>query len=204
MGEDDVECLKLSIEEQRITIERLRLELSVATELVEVLAERSRERIADLKGMIREAAGRNAAASPGVQGGEIVIWRLWCYFRTGYGLYLGAAVSVVTMATSVFYLCLAHVPTTARLGFLGFCLALAILGLPACCVIGWLHYRTAYKADATISIDMNPYLYIAVPGKERNVIFPWMLAVLQAVADRRYPALESELERLAAGKDIRP
>ncbi len=58
-------------------------------------------------------------------------------------------------------------------------IALAIT-IPLCISVGLYHMKRtgAYAADASVSLESNPYVYKLVPGKEQEVFLPlWVLTV---------------------------
>jgi hypothetical protein len=88
-----------------------------------------------------------------------------------------------------------------------FTIVAVIVSSPISIVIGLLHMRrtAAYAADASVSMEANPYVYKIVPGKEREVTLPLSILtsrILLKLAEDRLTADEKrELEEVLAKAD---
>ena len=108
-----------------------------------------------------------------------LLFRAWFYFRTGYGLYLafliGFASNIVVLyklgVTDNKYLA----PIFPSLTVFG--LVALIVASPVAIFSGLYHMKRtgAFAADAAVQTESNPYVYRAVPGKEREVFVPLMI-----------------------------
>ena len=61
-------------------------------------------------------------------------------------------------------------------------LALAVAG-PTCVAIGYYHMKRtgAYAADASVSMEANPYMYKILPGKEQEVFLPLWVTMVRSL-----------------------
>jgi len=88
-----------------------------------------------------------------------------------------------------------------------FVLVAAILASPISIIIGLYHMRrtAAFAADATVSMEANPYVYKIVPGKEREVSFPLSImtarVLLKLAGDKLTDQEKLELEDVLAKAD---
>lgn len=79
-------------------------------------------------------------------------------------------------------------------------LALAIT-IPLCVSVGLYHMKRtgAFAADASVSLESNPYVYKLIPGKEQEVFLPlWMLTLkgLAKVLDKQDTMTAEERKEL--------
>ena len=74
---------------------------------------------------------------------------------------------------------------------------------PISILIGLYHLRRtgAFSAEASVSTESNPYMYKAIPGKEREVFLPIMIMTLRGlskVMERQQSLTETEREQFRA------
>src|SRR5712664_1717325 len=108
-----------------------------------------------------------------------LIFRSWYYFRIGYGTYVAfplgfASTMIVIYALAVVPVRFIHdiFPHLYIFGIVG----ILIIG-PISIYAGLYHIKRtgAYSAEASVLTESNPYVYKAIPGKEREVILPLMM-----------------------------
>jgi hypothetical protein len=158
-----------------------------------------------------------------------MLFRSWFYFRTGYSLYIAFPLGFISTVIVIYSLGIKPViestPPTALGGLLQFIFPrltyFIIIGAavltPICIAFGLYHMKKtgAYEADASVTLEQNPYIYKAVPGKEEEVYIPlWMLTarVLANMADQQKTMTPEEkrqieeaiekAERLRKGKTV--
>ena len=63
--------------------------------------------------------------------------------------------------------------------FTSYLAILSIIGIPLVIGIGFAHFKKipAYKSEAEITVEANPYIYKLQPGKEKEVVFPTLLLI---------------------------
>jgi hypothetical protein len=115
-----------------------------------------------------------------------MIFRSWYYFRIGYGTYVAFPLGFVSTMIVIYQLALVNVPYLHQyfphLYVFGI-VALVILG-PISIYAGLYHIKRtgAYSAEASLLTESNPYVYRAVPGKEREVFLPLMMLTAKGLA----------------------
>ncbi len=115
------------------------------------------------------------------------MFRAWFYFRTGYGLYLAFLVGFASNIVVLYKLGVADNKYLAPL-FLHSLAVFGIVGLmvavPIAIFSGLYHMKRtgAFAADASVQTESNPYVYRAVPGKEKEVFVPLMILTARGLA----------------------
>ncbi len=109
-----------------------------------------------------------------------LMWRSWFYFRAGYGTYIALLIGYASNIVVLFKLGVQGNryldPIFPTLGI--FTIAGVLISVPVAILLGLYHVKRtgAYAADAALSTESNPYVYKAIPGKEREVFMPlWIL-----------------------------
>lgn len=115
-----------------------------------------------------------------------LIFRSWYYFRIGYGTYVAFPLGFVSTMIVIYELALKDVPQIhdyfPHLYIFGI-IALLIIG-PVSIYAGLYHIKRtgAYSAEASVLTESNPYVYKAIPGKEREVFLPLMMLTAKGLA----------------------
>lgn len=115
-----------------------------------------------------------------------MIFRSWYYFRIGYGTYVAFPLGFASTMIVIYELAFKDVAVIhdyfPRLYIFGI-VALLILG-PISIYAGLYHIKRtgAYSAEASVLTESNPYVYKAVPGKEREVFLPLMMLTARGLA----------------------
>lgn len=142
--------------------------------------------------------------------------RLWFYFRIGYSTYLTFLLGAVNTLVVVWYLAIKDIPLIEEIfgHFIPFAVVVTLVGGPASIAVGWAHYKrtSAYTSEVDIQVEANPYNFMLMPGKEKEVWAPMYLeylVLLRKLAQRgdlldaedvsRVEALERKLKRLLEG-----
>jgi hypothetical protein len=115
-----------------------------------------------------------------------LIFRSWYYFRIGYGTYVAFPLGFASTMIVIYELALKDVPQIhdyfPHLYVFGI-VALVFLG-PISIYAGLYHIKRtgAYSAEASVLTESNPYVYKAIPGKEREVFLPLMMLTARGLA----------------------
>jgi len=115
-----------------------------------------------------------------------LLYRAWFYFRIGYGTYLAFFVGFASNIVVIY--ALAIKPNTILSPYFRnlweFTLVALIVAVPISVLVGLFHMKRtgAFAADASVSLEANPYIYKVVPGKEQEVILPLMIATARGIA----------------------
>lgn len=111
-----------------------------------------------------------------------IVFRSWFYFRTGYNLYLAFLIGFASNLVVLFKLGVTDNKYLAPLfpSLTIFTIIGLLVAVPIAIVAGLYHMKRtgAYAADASVSLEANPYIYKVIPGKEQEVFLP--LAILTA------------------------
>jgi hypothetical protein len=141
-----------------------------------------------------------------------LVFRAWFYFRQGYNVYLafliGFASNIVVLyrlgVTDNKYLSPIF-PTLTVFTLVGL-----VIAVPVGILAGLYHMKRtgAFAADASVSLEANPYVYRVTPGKEKEVLLPLMILTAKGLAQvmdqlkTMTPEKRSEFEDVLAKADI--
>ena len=115
-----------------------------------------------------------------------LIFRSWYYFRIGYGTYVAFPLGFASTMIVIYELAFKDVAVIhdyfPRLYIFGI-VALMVIG-PISIYAGLYHIKRtgAYSAEASVLTESNPYVYRAIPGKEREVFLPLMMLTAKGLA----------------------
>ncbi len=115
-----------------------------------------------------------------------LIFRSWYYFRIGYGTYVAFPLGFASTMIVIYALAIVPVPFLhdifSHLYIFGI-VGLLIIG-PISIYAGLYHIKRtgAYSAEASVLTESNPYVYKAIPGKEREVFLPLMVLTAKGLA----------------------
>ncbi|HYU87241.1 MAG TPA: hypothetical protein VEL52_00900 [Candidatus Bathyarchaeia archaeon] len=114
------------------------------------------------------------------------LFRAWFYFRQGYNLYLAFLIGFASNIIVLFRLGVEPNKTLLTIfPTLGIFTAVGLLvAIPVGIFAGLYHMRrtAAFAADAAVQTESNPYMYKAIPGKEREVFIPIWILTLRALS----------------------
>jgi hypothetical protein len=114
------------------------------------------------------------------------LFRAWFYFRTGYNLYLAFLIGFASNVVVLFRLGVEpNNPLHSIFPTLGIFTAVGLLvAIPVGIFAGLYHMKrtAAFAADAAVQTESNPYMYKAIPGKEREVFIPIWILTLRALS----------------------
>ena len=109
-------------------------------------------------------------------------FRHWFYFRTGYGRYFAFLLGIGNMATLTYYLAIENSPAlgTVFSSFTAYVAAVAVMAIPLFSLAGFLHMRKvpAYKSEAEVGAEAQPYHYKLTPGIAKECTAPLLLEML--------------------------
>ena len=144
------------------------------------------------------------------------VFRMWFYFRLGYGTYLTFLLGFATTLVTVYYLAINNSPLLQAMfpRFWIFALIALVAGVPMACILGWFHMKgsTILKSEMDINAEANPYNYKILPGYWQEAFTPLYLELLKGIKKilekdgmlsdeerRRITELEDKLETLLKG-----
>jgi hypothetical protein len=114
------------------------------------------------------------------------LFRVWYYFRIGYGTYLTFVLGIVTTIVTVYYLAINNIPQLKFVfpAFWIFSVISLIVSIPICCALGWFHVKGSaiFKSEQDITMEANPYNYRIPPGFWQDAFAPLYLELLRGMA----------------------
>jgi hypothetical protein len=144
------------------------------------------------------------------------LFRVWYYFRIGYGTYLTFILGIVTTLVTVYYLAINNISVLQSVfpAFWIFSVISLIVGLPSAVILGWFHVKGSaiFKSEQDITMEANPYNYKVPPGFWQEAFAPVYLELLKGMAkmldkqglmtmedQEQFKQLEKKLETLIQG-----
>jgi len=101
------------------------------------------------------------------------LFRAWFYFRNGWGLYFAFIFAAINTLTVTYYLAIDKVPFLLNLfpSFLYYVITVTVIGIPVLVAIGYIHFKRspAYKSEASIGVEVNPYVRRNLINSEMNL-----------------------------------
>lgn len=136
--------------------------------------------------------------------------KVWFYYRYGYALYLAMILSGVNTLILVYFTMgdVVFVIRDTFPHFLWFLSTAIIIGVPTLIIVGYLHYRFAYKSEAEVIVKRNPYHYKLPDGHNIEVLFPILYELINYLEQqnpnrsKEYAVLKKKLELLLAGGSV--
>lgn len=107
-------------------------------------------------------------------------FRYWFYFRQGWATYFAFIFAAINTMVVTYYLAIKDVPLLAKIfpSFIYYLGAMAVIGIPLLVFIGYVHYKRigAFRAEADVTAESNPYNYKLPPGYWKEAFVPtWVL-----------------------------
>jgi hypothetical protein len=143
--------------------------------------------------------------------------RFWEY-RQFYSAYIALFISISNWITIQYRLVLENAPILSSVfNNLWTFLIAAVIIFSVVSVLGghYLHRKRQFRIEQELATEENPYLYRAMPGKERDLMIPIMILQLETLADllrqnnaltdekkRQFQNFKDELLKLAQGRPI--
>jgi len=108
-----------------------------------------------------------------------VLFRWWFYLRQGYTVYFAFLFIGLNTLVVTYYLAIEKAPFLKEIfpTFIIYVAVLMAVGVPLLVFTGFLHYKKmpAFKTEAEVTTETNPYLYKLPPGYWAEVIIPFNL-----------------------------
>src|SRR2546428_9354875 len=136
---------------------------------------------------------------------ERTLFRAWYYLRIGYGTYIAFFIGFAGNIIVIYKLAVVDTPLQEVFPHLStFTIIAVLVAAPVSALIGVLHMRRtgAYAADASVSMESNPYIFRIIPGKEQEVFLPLSVltakALIKLAGDQLSPDERGEFEAVLA------
>jgi hypothetical protein len=143
--------------------------------------------------------------------------RFWEY-RQFYSAYIALFISISNWITIQYRLVLENAPILNSIfNNLWTFLIAAVIIFSVVSVLGghYLHRKRQFRIEQELATEENPYLYRAMPGKERDLMIPIMILQLETLEDllrqnnaltdekkREFQNFKDELLKLSQGRPI--
>ena len=109
-------------------------------------------------------------------------FRALFYFRVGWGTYFAYIMAAINVLTVTYFLAIENYPSLQVIfpTFVHYIATAVGIGVPLLVLVGYAHYKrsVAFRAEAEIEIEANPYWYKAPPGWNKEVVFPLYLNMI--------------------------
>jgi len=113
------------------------------------------------------------------------LFRVWFYFRIGYGTYLTFILGIGSTLVTVYYLAVNNIQFLQSVfpAFWIFSVISLVVGIPAAVILGWYHVKgsTIFKSEQDITVEANPYNYKVPPGFWQEAFTPVYLELLKGM-----------------------
>jgi len=110
-------------------------------------------------------------------------YRVWAYFRIGWGTYFGLLFAGINTATVTYYLAIEKIPELNAIfpTFAHYLIIGVSIIIPILVFVGFLHYRrtAAFGTEAEIQLENNPYMYKVPLGWHKEALFPTLLKMTE-------------------------
>jgi hypothetical protein len=114
-----------------------------------------------------------------------VFFRLWYYFRIGWGTYFSFVFAAINTLTVTYYLAIDKIPELKSVftSFLEYAVIVSIIGIPVLVGFGYFHFKRSrgYSSEADILAESHPYYFKLPPGWHKEVLFPLNLVLSQLI-----------------------
>jgi hypothetical protein len=108
-----------------------------------------------------------------IMGKQNFTFRLWFYFRQGWGTYFAFIFSAINTLTVTYYLAIEEYPLLVALfpNFGIYVFAVSGIGIPILILAGYFHFKKsqAFQSEADINIEVNAYHARIIVNSELNL-----------------------------------
>jgi len=108
-------------------------------------------------------------------------FRGWFYLRQGWAVYFAFIFTAINTFTVTYYLAIERAPALSAIfpSFLSYVGIMSIIAIPVLISVGYVHFKRvpAYKSEAEIAVESNPYYYRLPPGFWREALVPLNLKI---------------------------
>ena len=146
------------------------------------------------------------------------LFRLWFYFRNGWGTYFAFIFAAINTLTVTYFLAIENYPFLNQLfpTFIHYVLIISAIGVPILVAVGYIHFKRslAYSAEADIVTEAHPYNFRILPGWNTEVVFPLYLTLSQMMIKwsknekldnediEKVKTLQAKIEKLLNGEMV--
>ena len=145
-------------------------------------------------------------------------FRLWFYFRNGWGTYFAFIFAAINTLTVTYFLAIDEYPVLYDFfpTFFHYVIIISSIGIPILVGVGYVHFKRslAYSAEADIVTEAHPYNFRILPGWNTEVVFPLYLTLSEMMIKwskneklsdgdvKKLQVLQDKIERLLKGEMV--
>ena len=134
--------------------------------------------------------------------GKNLGFRAWFYFRQGWSTYFAFIFAAINTLTVTYYLAIENLPVLKQFfpSFILYLITVSVIGIPVLVSIGYVHYKrsSAYKAEAAINIESNPYIKRLLSSMEVILLSHLKTTQLLSKLSKNEKLSSTELDELSA------
>ena len=127
-------------------------------------------------------------------------FRAWFYFRNGWSTYFAFIFAAVNTLTVTYFLAIERYPFLNEIfpTFPHYIIVICMIGIPVLILIGYVHFKrsSAYRSEADISIEVNPYFRRILLNTELMVPFHLKMTELLLKLSQNEKLAKSEVEEI--------
>ena len=124
-------------------------------------------------------------------------YRAWFYFRNGWSTYFAFIFAAVNTLTVTYFLAIERYPFLNEIfpTFPHYIIIICMIGVPILILIGYVHFKrsSAYRSEADISIEVNPYFRRILLNTELMVPFHLKITELLLKLSQNEKLVKSEI-----------
>ena len=130
----------------------------------------------------------------------------WYYFRNGWSMYFAFIFAAINTLTVTYYLAIDKIPFLLDFfpSFAHYVAAAVFIGMPVLILIGYVHFKRspAYRSEATIGFEVNPYVRRTLINSEINLELNLMILNLLSKLSNNEKLNEDELNKIQESSNI--
>ena len=127
-------------------------------------------------------------------------FRSWFYFRMGYSTYFVFILAAINTLTVTYFLAIDNYPSLKEFfpSFEQYVVIIVCVGVPLLILVGYGHYKKslAYKSEADVIVESNPYTRRSTVNGEINVRFNLQLLSLLLKLSKNEVIDKNEIEKI--------
>ena len=127
-------------------------------------------------------------------------FRSWYYFRIGYSTYFVFILAAINTLTVTYFLAIDNYPSLKEFfpSFEQYVVIIVCVGVPLLILVGYAHYKKslAYKSEADVIVESNPYTRRNTVNGEINVRFNLQLLSLLLKLSKNEVIDKNEIEKI--------
>jgi hypothetical protein len=133
-------------------------------------------------------------------------FRAWYYFRNGWSVYFAFIFAAINTLVVTYYLALDKIPFLLDIfpTFAHYVATAVFFGIPFLVLTGYVHYKKspAYRSEATIGFEVNPYLRRNLINSEINLELNLMILNLLSKLSNNEKLNENELNKIQESRNV--